>query len=253
VAFEKIALSTDANEAVLTHLRIDRAGTAEDNHITAVKLYCDDNPANDTFETTDTLIGSNVFSEGQTVLELIPQTITTTAQTYFIVLDISNTIPHGRTIGIRCEDYTYFKVDAPDLVSEVNFPFASSLCEIAEPEAHIALEKGIDSISSPLPGDAPVPGATIQYYVRYQNDGTGPAGNLVITDQIPPHSTYVPESAAIETGLNGTITLSDDNGNSWHPEGSPELDQPITHLRWSFEGELSVGNEGRIRFSVYID
>jgi uncharacterized repeat protein (TIGR01451 family) len=57
-------------------------------------------------------------------------------------------------------------------------------------------------------GGQPVPGATLRYTITYSNSGTGAANNVVISDPIPSHTTYVANSVH----LNGVQTNDGSGG-----------------------------------------
>ncbi len=126
LVFEQLSLSTAIETAVLSVIKTDLIGTADDNDVSGVKVYLDN--GDDSFSVADdTLIGTGTFTSGTADIDIVDQIISTTAKTYFLCLDISADAVNGHTIGISCVDTTYFTVLLPDTVSEANLPFESGL------------------------------------------------------------------------------------------------------------------------------
>ncbi|MCK4642480.1 S-layer family protein [bacterium] len=124
--FEQLTLSTSNESATLSIIKADLIGTADDNDVSAAKVYLDN--GDDSFSVADdTLIGTGTFTSGTTDINIADQIIGTTAKKYFVCLDISADAVNGHTIGISCADTTYFTVISPDTVSEANIPFESGL------------------------------------------------------------------------------------------------------------------------------
>ncbi|MCK4643954.1 hypothetical protein KAU32_10030 [bacterium] len=129
LVFEQLTLSTAIETAVLSVIKTDLIGTADDNDVSAAKVYLDNGDS--TFSVTDdTLIGTGTFTSGTADINIADQIIGTTAKTYFLCLDIAADAVNGHTIGISCVDTTYFTVISPDTVSEANIPFESGLTTI---------------------------------------------------------------------------------------------------------------------------
>jgi len=60
-------------------------------------------------------------------------------------------------------------------------------------------------------GSRPVPGARINYSIAVNTTGTGTATNVVFTDNIPPNTTYVPGSLALDAvAVTDAVDLPDD-------------------------------------------
>ncbi|MCK5598370.1 hypothetical protein KAI78_02000 [bacterium] len=126
LVFEQLTLSTAIETAVLSVIKTDLIGTADDNDVSAAKVYLDN--GDDSFSIVDdTLIGTGTFTSGTADINIADQIIGTTTKTYFLCLDIAADAVNGHTIGISCGDTTYFTVISPDTVSEANLPFESGL------------------------------------------------------------------------------------------------------------------------------
>lgn len=105
-----------------------------------------------------------------------------------------------------------------------------------------------------------VPGTEIIYTNTFANEGSKPAGNIVLTNPIPASTTYVGGSAF---GVNTDITFSADGGKSYDvPEKikikardgreRPALPSEYTHIRWNYKGELAAGKQGNAGFRAVI-
>jgi uncharacterized repeat protein (TIGR01451 family) len=67
-------------------------------------------------------------------------------------------------------------------------------------------------------GSRPVPGARIDYSIAVNATGTGTANNVVFTDNIPPNTTYVPGSLALNAvAVTDAVDLPDDGDYSAAP------------------------------------
>lgn len=99
-------------------------------------------------------------------------------------------------------------------------------------------------VTDPFGGDQPVPGATISYTVTAQVTGTGTAVGVVVEDQIPANTTYVPGSLA----LNGVALSDATDGDAGNYEA-----QPVPLVRAAL-GDLDVAaGTQTITFDVRID
>lgn len=132
----KLTLSTDANDAQWTAVKVDNrcvSYTTYASDIETVKVYKDNGDG--TFDpTTDTLIGQNTVTDDglggtSTITFSTAETITTTAGIYFIVYDIASTADPAHCCGAKLTDNSYITVDSPDVVAPVNFPIQADPCQ----------------------------------------------------------------------------------------------------------------------------
>jgi uncharacterized repeat protein (TIGR01451 family) len=104
------------------------------------------------------------------------------------------------------------------------------------------------------------PGAEIIYTTTFANQGRKPAGNVVLTNPIPDHTTYVGGSAF---GDNCAITYSVDGGKTFAAPDAlkvrtadgrerPALATEYTHIHWVYKGELAPGKVGTAGFRVLV-
>jgi uncharacterized repeat protein (TIGR01451 family) len=104
------------------------------------------------------------------------------------------------------------------------------------------------------------PGDEVIYTTTFTNQGTKPAGNVVIANPVPANTAYVGGSAF---GDNTAITYSVDGGKTYAapdklniktPEGRerPALPGEYTHIRWAYKGELAPAKTGSAGFRVLV-
>jgi uncharacterized repeat protein (TIGR01451 family) len=105
------------------------------------------------------------------------------------------------------------------------------------------------------------PGGTLSYSMSFANTGTGDAGDpdygvpLVISDSIPPDTTYVAGSTGYSLSFspnNGVkIVYSTDNGVTWtttEPAASS-----VTDIQWWLQDAFPAGESGTASFQVTVD
>jgi uncharacterized repeat protein (TIGR01451 family) len=128
-------------------------------------------------------------------------------------------------------------------------------------DPNVTLQKSV----SPTNPSLIIPGADLTYTIGFTNTGNAPAANLVVTDPVPANTEFKLGSALTTlgtTGLTVIIRYSNDNGLSWAyapvsgAGGAPAgYDRTVTHVRWSFGGNLSPtapNNAGSVQFVVRI-
>lgn len=96
------------------------------------------------------------------------------------------------------------------------------------------------------------PGDHLVFVLTYRNGGQQPATGFVVTNPIPP-------AVAFERVEGDQGVVSVDRGTTWgalasltvrQPDGSrrPAVAGDVTHVRWSFNRPIQVGEEGRLSF-----
>lgn len=130
----KLDLGTNRNTALLTSVRVSTTGTLNPILVSSVTLYLDDGDGS--FDAGDTLVSysTNSFnSVGNVDLRLAsPQTLTTTGQTYFVVLGMLSTTTIGGTIGVSVQFPSALFLSNPDTVTTTNFPAASGNATVTD-------------------------------------------------------------------------------------------------------------------------
>ncbi len=110
------------------------------------------------------------------------------------------------------------------------------------------------SVATALPGDE------IMYTITFTNIGPEAAENIVITNPVPEHMSYVDRSAA---GDGSDISFSVDGGNSYASpqelfvadgEGDqrPAQAEDYTHIRWRLLSDAEPGSTGSAQFSAVL-
>ncbi len=140
-------------------------------------------------------------------------------------------------------------------LSQVHTAAANEAMELyifAEEEIEIFDAEGNRSLKR-VSADNIIPGDTVVYSTRYQNNGKQPADNVVITNIIPEEVTYLPGSA---TGSK-TITYSVDGGKHFdqaenlrtfeNKESRPASHKDYTHIRWLLP-RVDSGATGSVSF-----
>jgi uncharacterized repeat protein (TIGR01451 family) len=105
-----------------------------------------------------------------------------------------------------------------------------------------------------------VPGDTVVFTTTYRNIGAKPAENVVITNPVPEHTTYVDKSAE---GKGTAIDFSTDGGKSYAaPDKLTVKDAQgktrkagaadYTHIRWTLNKSLAPGGMGSVSFKAKI-
>ena len=89
------------------------------------------------------------------------------------------------------------------------------------------------------------PGQTLAYSMTYTSVGSVEARRVVVLDEIPVPSIYVPGSAA---GDGSEIAFSHDGGATF--DGSEAT--PVTHIRWRIQAPLTPGDSGVVSFRVRV-
>ncbi|MFH1683414.1 MAG: fibronectin type III domain-containing protein, partial [Candidatus Margulisiibacteriota bacterium] len=96
----------------------------------------------------------------------------------------------------------------------------------------------------------PVPGATITYYLYYNNKGFAKASSITIIDKIPAYTEYKMNTATGESIT--TVVYSSDEASSWTytPSGT-YIDVSVTHIKWNCV-EMSSGGGSKVEYGSVI-
>ncbi len=140
---------------------------------------------------------------------------------------------------------------------------ASSSLSTSPPS--VSLCKTILGQACPPPAITGLPGADLVYVITFTNAGGSSASSFVITDPIPSNTDFKIGSVTSSlgtTGLTVTVAYSNNGGTTWvylpasGGGGAPAgYDRNVTHVRWSFGGNLSQtapNNTGNVGFTVRI-
>lgn len=157
----------------------------------------------------------------------------------------------------------YSQIDTTASISD-NSPATASVQVVTPP--NVSLNKCVyvggqcvTTNTSALPGD------NLVYSITFANTGGYHASSFVMRDAIPANTDFKLGSATTTlgtTGLTATINYSNDGGVTWvytpasGAGGAPAgYDRAVTHVRWSFAGNLSQvapNNTGSVGLTVMI-
>ena len=112
-----------------------------------------------------------------------------------------------------------------------------------------------------VPAQKAIPGTEVIYTSTFRNVGKKPAGNIAVVNPVPANTTLVGGSAF---GENTAIAFSADGGKTWAPadkvtvtgkDGKPRPAtlSELTHIRWTYRGELAPAKEGAVGFRVVVN
>jgi len=145
-ALEKLSLVTDGNTASMTAIKVTLSGTINRTNVTAVKIYKDDGGGD--YGNEDTLLGAGTFGGPRTVtLTLAPaQTLTTTAQDYYVVYTLNGATPLTNTVGASIVAATDVTITSPDTIATTNFPLASTNSSVDTPDYGVTISPSLVTV-----------------------------------------------------------------------------------------------------------
>ncbi|MEE9379929.1 MAG: hypothetical protein V3V03_00855 [Hyphomonadaceae bacterium] len=119
------------------------------------------------------------------------------------------------------------------------------------------VSEGIDGSEqiSFVEADTVTPGDRVLYSIDYTNESVDPIDNVKLVMPVPTEVAYVENSA---TGEGASIAFSVDGGTSFAPRGELTvsvdgasriaLAEEITHIKWTFESDISPGGAGDVSY-----
>jgi len=122
--------------------------------------------------------------------------------------------------------------------------------------ADLAVTKTADVSSDPVNGGTnpkAIPGATVDYSILVDNNGSVSATNVIVVDAVPGSTSFLVGSTSSTPG-GTTIEYSDDGGATWTYSpvaGGDGSDPNVTHLRVTF-ASIANGASGQVDFQVLI-
>jgi uncharacterized repeat protein (TIGR01451 family) len=130
---------------------------------------------------------------------------------------------------------------------------------VAEVEVDVKNAKG-EIEKKRAPATLAVPGSQVIYTTTFTNESNKPAGNVAVTNPIPPNTRLVDGSTF---GDNTAISYSVDGGKSYDApdklkiktaDGKERaaLAADYTHIRWVYNGSLAPEKTGSAGFRVVI-
>lgn len=166
--------------------------------------------------------------------------------TYSIIMSlVTNTTTNDTTVSLGV-DY-YYRVTAEDNEgNESDFSnMASAPLLNLTREAVVAAPPSYSGSSTD-----PVPGATVTYYLYYDNKGFAQAIDITIIDNIPTYTEYKIGTATGESIA--AVAYSSNEGTSWDytPSGT-YVDPAVTNIKWTCD-DLSSGGSSEVEFGIVI-
>jgi uncharacterized repeat protein (TIGR01451 family) len=201
----------------------DLALTGDSLHLNGVALTDAQHPADNFFNSTISDFGVPVTQKSPDYLNQLGFDANT--------IDVSSLLPNGSsaaTIKLSTLDDTYY----PGVIATAIDLYAPQVA--------------ISQTAADLNGGAPRAGDVLQYTVRVRNEGGDTATALVLTDLVPPNTSYVPGSLAITEGAGaGPLTDAplDDRG---------EFDPTQNQLVFRLGPNLLIGDETAVTFRVRV-
>lgn len=151
--------------------------------------------------------------------------------------------------------FEYVQIDTTPTTAD-NSPAAVG---VTRTPPNISLAKSVSPTGTVLPG------SDLTYTIAFSNGGGAPASSFVLLDPVPASTDFKVGSASATlgtTGLTVATAYSNDNGVSFTytpvsaAGGAPAgYDRTVTHVRWTFTGDLSQtspNHSGSVAFGVRV-
>ncbi|MDQ8043621.1 MAG: CARDB domain-containing protein, partial [Patulibacter sp.] len=155
--------------------------------------------------------------------------------------DITGAIANGDTSA----NFTF------TTTGDTYYPFSTGITiDLAEP--NVVLTKTLNDVN----GGVVEAGDVIEYQIVAQNQGNDGAANVVLTDAIPAHSTYVPGSLQVTAGANaGAMTDAAGDDQADYNAGTNAVTFRVGTGATSSQGGVLPANTGTttVKFRVTLD
>lgn len=127
---EGFGLSTKARFATFDKLILKKTGTLPDSYISNIQIFKDDGDKlfNSTSDTKISNGTTNKFVNGYANLTLQFQTLNSTTQNYFVVVDVADNAPQDGTCGAVAQNddlLRSFSIQAPDAMDDASFSWTA--------------------------------------------------------------------------------------------------------------------------------
>lgn len=228
--------------------------------------------------------GNGVYNAGVDIATYIDELQPDSSRTVFVVSDIALSVGDGDvastdliaqaaiggSVGVQGGNVLTDDSGSPDNPATVQTVFADGAGS-ADPandgrhsskdaykgrSADLDVSKTATVSSDPVNGGTnpkAIPGATVDYSILVDNNGTVSATNVVVVDAVPSSTSFLVGSTSSTPG-GTTIAYSNDGGTTWTyvpVAGVDGSDPTVTHLRVTFVAIANAAS-GQVDFQVLI-
>jgi uncharacterized repeat protein (TIGR01451 family) len=198
-------VANDGNDADSYTLAVDPNRPGDDFDVSNVEIYRDD--------------GDGVFDAGDTLISAPLALARDTSAVVFVVADVPLSATDGQDSIVRLTATTsYTAITGADSPTAVDVVFADTDRDGTESDdnsytiesAALTMTKAAtvvdDGFGTTAPNAKAIPGATVEYTITIENNGSAGATGLTVTDTIPTELTYVPGTLQLDGLAAGTVT-----------------------------------------------
>lgn len=131
--------------------------------------------------------------------------------------------------------------------------------QVVEKEVVSIDAAGKETISR-VPADKVTPGETVVYSIRYRNEASDPAGDIVLVMPVPREVAYVEGTVSGEEGA--SVSFSADGGQTYVARGRltiveggetrPARGDEITHIKWTLTTPVAPSAEGEVSYKAVL-
>lgn len=146
----------------------------------------------------------------------------------------------------------FFQCAAPSAMA------AMTAKQVVEKEVAVRAADGGETIKR-VPADKVTPGETVIYSIKYKNDSSEAASDIVLVMPVPKEVAYVEGSVS---GDDTSVAFSADGGKTYVARGRltveeggssrPARGDEITHIRWTLSQPAPANGEGEVSFKAIL-
>jgi len=275
-----VSVSPGGSDQILTFTVTNDGNTAQDYSLAAANSATGAFGETESFDATNVRVfvdgnGNGTYESGSDTATYIDELEPDSTITVFVVSDIDlsqvdgdvasydliATTAVGGTASAQGADIASDDSGNADLAGTVQIVFAdgagtadlgtdgkhSSKDGYLVASAALSVVKNSAVSSDPINGGSnpkAIPGATMDYTIDIDNNGTTAATSVVLVDAIPASTSFVVSSLSTTPAVGPTVEYSDDNGVTWaySPSAGPDgSDTAVTHVRVTFASIASAG------------
>lgn len=130
--------------------------------------------------------------------------------------------------------------------------------QVVEKEVVVLAANGSETIER-VPADKVTPGETVIYSIKYKNDSSEAASDIVLVMPVPKEVAYVEGSVS---GEDTSVAFSADGGKTYVARGRltveedgssrPARGDEITHIRWTLSQPAPANGEGEVSYKAIL-